>query len=193
MYEKVRSWMKVGDLIAFSGKSRISNIIKWKTNTDISHVGMVYDTDETGEFRVDLIESTTLSELKDPYKAKFVKGVQRHKLSHLLNIYKGQAYWLPLKEVLSDGQKASMLSWLWTAWETETKYDTKGAIIAGLKILELMGLEGDADFSTLFCSELVANAYIKAGLLDADKINPSSETPADVVKYPFLGDRVQIK
>lgn len=192
IYKEVRNQMKVGDLIAFSGKSNVSNIIKWKTKTDISHVGMVYDTDITGEKRVELIESTSISALKDPYKKKFVKGVQRNYLSDVIDSYDGQVYWLPLKRKISKGKEAAMLSWLFTTWQEEVDYDAKGAIKAGLKIIELLGIERQPDFSTLFCSEMVARAYQIAGLLD-ENINASRQTPADTENYVFLNPRVQIK
>lgn len=192
MYEKVRYQMKVGDLIAFSGKSRVSNLIKWKTKTDISHVGMVYDTDIAGKWRVELIESTSISDLKDPHKGRYVKGVQRNYLSDVIKAYDGQVYWMPLKLRLTSGKQAAMISWLFTQWQNEVDYDTKGAIKAGLKIIELLGIERQPDFSTLFCSEMVARAYQIAGLLDTN-INASRETPADTEKYAFLNPRVQIK
>lgn len=181
--------MKTGDLIAFSGKSKVSNIIKGFTNSDISHVGMVFESNRTGGHRVELIESTSLAVLPDNRSGELIKGVQMQMLSQRMDMYEGQVYWQPLKTKLSDARQAKMLSWLYCAWASKTLYDTKGAIHAGIDIL---GLEKEPDFSTLFCSEMVAEAYRVAGLLP-DNYNASEATPADVVKYPFLGDRVQIK
>lgn len=189
MYKDVRKLMKTGDLIAFSGKSKVSNIIKGATGSDISHVGMVFESDRTGEYRVEIIESTSLVTLPDNRTGELIKGVQMQMLSQRMDMYEGQVYWQPLKTKLSDARQARMLSWLYCAWAAKIKYDTKGAIRAGI---DLLGLEKEPDFSTLFCSEMVAEAYRLAGLLP-ESYNASEATPADVVKYPFLGDRTQIK
>jgi len=189
MYEKVRSQMKTGDLIAFSGKSRISNIIKAGTNSDISHVGMVFETDVMGDGRVEIIESTSLVDLPDAHTGEVIKGVQRQMLSQRMDMYKGQVYWQPLNVKLGIAEQARMFSWLYCKWASNTKYDGVGAIVAGVDIVDIIN---EPDFSTLFCSEMVAEGYRLAGLLPKD-YNASEATPADVVKYSFLGDRVQIK
>ena len=189
MYEKVRNKMKTGDLIAFSGKSRISNLIKGVTDSDISHVGMVFETDIMGDGRVEIIESTSLVDLPDAHTGEVIKGVQRQMLSQRMDMYKGQVYWQPLNVKLGIAEQARMFSWLYCKWASKTKYDGVGAVIAGVDII---GLELEPDFSTLFCSEMVAEGYRLAGLLPKD-YNASEATPDDVIKYPFLGDRMQIK
>jgi len=189
MYEKIRSQIKIGDLIAFSGKSNVSNAIKGFTNSDISHVGMVFETEVRGERRVEVIESTSLTNLPDMHTGEVKKGVQRHMLSQRMDMYHGQVYWQPLKEELDDARLARMVSWLFCKWAGVTKYDTKGAIMSGVKLFKYVN---EPDFSTLFCSELVAEAYRLAGLLPVS-FNASMATPADVVDFDFLHTRVQIK
>jgi hypothetical protein len=94
MYESIRNEMKFGDVISFSGKGDISNVIKWHTGSDISHVGMVLDTEIVrGEKRVVLIESTSLVNLADLRTKELRKGVQIHHLSQRLCNYDGQAYY----------------------------------------------------------------------------------------------------
>ena len=190
MYEKVRNDMKFGDIISFSGKGDISNIIKWKTQSDISHVGMVYGTEINGEPRIELIESTSLVVEPDIRSKELHKGVQRQMLSQRLESYEGQAYYHRLNTFLTPAQEASMRSWLFCKWKSKTPYDTAQAIGSSIDLFDKMGFENAPDYSSLFCSEMVAKAYEIAGLFEG---NPSEQTPADVIKYPFLGDRVQIK
>lgn len=189
MYKEIRTKMKTGDLIAFSGKSRISNIIKAGTNSDISHVGMVFETDIMGDGRVEIIESTSLTTLPDTHTGEIRKGVQRQMLSQRMDMYEGQVYWQPLNIKLGVAEQARMFSWLYCKWASKVKYDTVGAIVAGVDIVDIIN---EPDFSTLFCSELVAEGYRLAGLLP-ENYNASEATPADVVKFAFLGARVQIK
>ena len=53
-YQDARSMMKPGDVIAFGGKGHFSDLIKFATRSDVSHVGVVLQTrvveDDTGRF-----------------------------------------------------------------------------------------------------------------------------------------------
>ncbi len=191
MYDKIRNKMKFGDVISFSGKGDVSNIIKWKTNSDISHVGMVFESEfVAGEKRIVLIESTSLVNLPDIRTKELIKGVQQQHLSQRLSSYEGQAYYHELKAELTDCEKAAMYRWLFNKHASKTPYDTVQALGSAIDLLDSMGLENKPDFSSLFCSEMVAKVFKIAGLVDC---NPSEQTPADVVSYKFLADRVQIK
>ena len=62
IYRGLRKAMRAGDVIAFGGKGRFSEIIKFATRAPVSHVGVVLQTtalSETGDryFNM-LIEST---------------------------------------------------------------------------------------------------------------------------------------
>ena len=80
MYQKYRNQMKTGDVIAFSGKGRVSQIIKWKTGSQFSHVGIVLDSNMQGGVghAVMLIESTSLRNIPDAVHNEVIKGVQIH-------------------------------------------------------------------------------------------------------------------
>ena len=69
MYQDLRKYMKTGDVIAFSGKGRTSNIIKGATFCDISHVGIVY---KTLADRVVIMESTSLNNIADCMTGEFI-------------------------------------------------------------------------------------------------------------------------
>ncbi len=193
MYNDLRNKMKFGDVISFSGKGDISNIIKWKTNSDISHVGMVLESEFVrGEKRIVLIESTSLVNLPDIRTKELIKGVQQQHLSQRLSSYEGQAYYHELKANLSVNLKKKMHTWLFNKHASRTPYDSVQALGSAIDLLDAFGMENKPDFSSLFCSEMVAKAFKVAGLLNAD-YNPSEATPADVVKYDFLAERIQIK
>ncbi|MDA0780688.1 MAG: hypothetical protein PQ612_06100 [Rickettsiales bacterium] len=192
MYENVRSRMKTGDVISFSGKSDISNIIKAKTDSDISHVAMVLKKQLLdGKERVLIIESTSLNNLPDIYTGKLFKGVQIQYLSDRMNDYSGQVYWRRVRNPLSEGEKAKLVIFLMMLHKMQIEYDTLGAIGAGCDLFDILFANVE-NHEKLFCSELVAAAFEHIGLLPRD-YNTSEATPADVIKYPFLGDRVQIK
>jgi hypothetical protein len=65
-YEKARSKMQAGDVIAFGGKGHFSEIIKFATLSDISHVGVILQTkvpeEDTEKFFNQIIESTSCTD-----------------------------------------------------------------------------------------------------------------------------------
>jgi hypothetical protein len=190
-YESVRFRMKTGDVIAFSGKGAFSNIIKWRFGTDCSHVAIVYS-EEVGSFGkvVMIVESTTLTTLADAQTGDLVKGVQLHFLSKRLDSYDGDAWWVPLKEPLSEQGERKMCAWLRKTHDQRIPYDTAQAIGAGINFWDSI-LENDPDFSKLFCSELVARALQIAGVVDED-VNPSETAPSEVVAFDCLGEPVPL-
>lgn len=193
MYDKVRNEMKFGDVISFSGKGDISNIIKWKTKSDISHVGMVLESEfVSGEKRIVLIESTSLVNLPDIRTKELIKGVQQQHLSQRLSSYDGQAYYHKLKAHLTDDEKKAMYDWLFSKHANRTPYDSVQALGSAIDLLDGFGLENKPDFSSLFCSEMVAKALKIGGILP-ENYNPSEATPADIVNKDFLAERIQIK
>lgn len=183
MYEQLRQYIKTGDVIGFSGKGDVSNIIKRFTGCDISHVGIVY---RTTEDRVIIMESTSLNDLPDCETGERIKGVQQQYLSDRLDSYNGQAYWYALDSDQDDFR--AMNAWLEEVHDNRTEYDTLQAIGAGL---DFFVPDNRECLKKLFCSELVSHALQLAGVIP-DEINPSEETPKDVIDYPCFLERKQI-
>jgi len=187
--------MKTGDLIAFSGKGRLSDIIKWKTRSQISHVGMVLRLD-LGEGMGDsvmLIESTTLIEQPDALTRLCVKGVQIHFLSQRLDTYDGDCWWTPLISDLPSN--VEMVAWLRETHAKRVPYDTCQALGAGMDLFDSLGLRNDPDFEKLFCSELVARALQIGGALPSSPqiLNTSELTPQDLISYTGLFGKPLVK
>jgi hypothetical protein len=176
-YQRIRDKIKTGDLIAFSGKSLVANTIKSFTDSDISHVGIVYRADGG---RVQLMESTSLSNQKDIKHNDYIKGVQLHYLSERIEKYNGEVY---LKRILKPiPNEKEMLEWLSVKHSKRTPYDYLQAFGAGVDTFDFIGLRNEPDFSSLFCSEMVAKALQVGGVI-SEQVNPSEETPADVMDY----------
>lgn len=66
-YEKVRSQIKAGDTIAFSGSTGFSDFIKLATRSPYSHVGIVLKVYFGGGFgeSILMVESTTETSMRD--------------------------------------------------------------------------------------------------------------------------------
>lgn len=193
-YQQIRSSMKTGDVIAFSGKGRVSNIIKWVTHSHFSHVGIVLDSymgEGLGK-SILLVESTSLVNLADAMTGEVIKGVQLQWLSKRLEFYDGEAWWLPLKKEIPENSRYAMQHWLRKHHAQRTPYDSLQAMGAGVDIFDRLQLYNEPDFSSLFCSELVSKAFQVAGLLP-ETLNPSEQTPENVAQFAFLGEPIQLK
>ena len=178
-YDTERAKINTGDIVLFSGKGNISHGIKLVTNSKWSHVAMAVRLPEWDT--VMLWESTTLSSLADVIDGTKKSGVQLVLMSDRLKIYNGEATVrhlqgvdvdqnLKLKKKLMDFRKSvrnrpyekSKIELIKAAYDGPFGYN-------------------EEDLSSLFCSELVAEAYQQMGLLpDAPKGLSSNEyTPKD--------------
>jgi hypothetical protein len=172
-YFDVRSQMQPGDLIAFSGKGHFSNIIKWRTDSNVSHVGTVlhrYGSFDPSSKRVELVESTSLDGKT---------GVVACSMSHRLETYNGSIWWLPLHHVVRTAFKEAEFIEFMTR-QLGKPYDFLQAIGSAVDTFDVL-FENDPDYSRFFCSELVAAGWLEAGVLNAGT-NPSEQTPIDLVK-----------
>ena len=185
-YESIRSQLKTGDILLFSGKGGISEGIKFFTLSKWSHVGMVYRLDDSRDAKSSIFcwESTSLSNLRDADTGKLTKGVQRVELSERLERCFASGYEIsvrPLAKGLSDDMVRAL---------NDFRHEVSGRPYEKDKI-ELLkaaydGIFGDnrEDLSSLFCSELVAEAYQRMGLL-TEKVPANEYTPKD-----FSSERV---
>ncbi|NQV35406.1 MAG: hypothetical protein HQ515_22120 [Phycisphaeraceae bacterium] len=172
-YGKVRPALKTGDIVLFSGKGGISTGIKWFTDSKWSHVGMVLRLPEWDA--VLLWESTTLGNIADVESGKEHKGVQLVPLSERIQKYQGEAS-IRLLDIERTPEMLKKLSLL--------RAEVKGRQYEKHKI-ELFKAAYDGpfganreDLSSLFCSEMVAEAYQRMGLLSEKKAS-NEYTPRD--------------
>jgi hypothetical protein len=172
-YENMRSKLQTGDLVLFSGKGGLSTSIKWFTSSRWSHLGMVV---RPLDFDVVLLwEASPITDIKDIETGRTHKGVRLVALSERIQTYEGEVS----IRLLDVERKPEMLEAL-----DRLRSDLKKRPFE-TDVLELLksAWEGpfgknQPDLSSLFCSELVAEAYQHMGLLSRRK--PSNEyTPRD--------------
>lgn len=188
-YGEARSLMKPGDVIAFGGKGHFSELIKFATRADVSHVGVILQTrvvnDATDRFFNQIIESTALHNYT---------GVVISRLSDRLDAYEGEIWWLPLNERLRREKfdSASFYNFLFNQARAHKGYDVPQALRSAIDALDQLpfGLHGPGynaeDFSRFFCSELVAAGLEIAGMIGA--VNASEVTPIDLCRWNIYAD-----
>jgi Permuted papain-like amidase enzyme, YaeF/YiiX, C92 family len=172
--EVMRADMKTGDIILFSGKGGASAGIKWATFSRWSHVGMVVLLPE-----YDLVavwESCTVSTLSDIDTGARNKGVQLVPLSTRIDQYDGDVAVRRLSGV--EFSTADIRSLVQLRRELAGRKYEKDELELLKAAWDYSLGRNQEDLSSLFCSELVAEAYQRLGLLDGNK--PSNEyIPAD--------------
>lgn len=184
-YAKARDKMQPGDIIAFSGKGNFSEIIKWATRSNVSHVGIIMksklligNTPQQGYFN-QIIESTSLNGFS---------GVSISRLSDRVRHYGGEMWWLPLSKAARKKLNAKKF-YNFLLHQKGKKYDTPQAVKSALDALDNVPLLSKAthnveDFSKFFCSEL-ASAGLEAGGV-IKKINASEVTPVDLCMFSIF-------
>jgi hypothetical protein len=172
--EFLRSSLKTGDIVLFSGKGGASAGIKWATFSRWSHVGMVVVLPEYD--LVTVWESSTVATLRDLDTNAPNKGVQLVPLSTRLEQYDGEIAVRQLVDVEFSADDIRSLMQLRRELAGRKYEEDKIQLIKAA--WDYTFGRNKEDLSSLFCSELVAEAYQRLGLLDPD--TPSNEyVPAD--------------
>lgn len=178
-YRTARPLMRSGDIIAFGGNGFISEVIKYKTKCNVSHVGIILQSTVVDGVMINqIIESTSLND--------GFAGVQINRMRlHMLK-YNGEIWWLPLSD---QARKRLNLNAYFNFLMDQTgkPYDAPQAIGSAIDILP----EQKEDINKLFCSELVVSSLEMAGVLD--EINASEQTPADVCRLNIYDEVYQLK
>ncbi len=202
-YEEIRGQLQTADIVLFSGKSRMSAGIKWATLSEWSHVGLiVYMPPGTGPLAdtVLLWESTTFDDLKDALDGVAKCGVQMVLLSDRIQTYPGSVAIRQLS-VHRDPAMLDALSAVRHKLRNRPFEQSRLEMVRAALDGPFDRLPSREDLSSLFCSELVAEAYQAMGLLpEHGEGKPSDEyTPQDfagdlpLLRGATLGPIVRIK
>ncbi len=164
-YEDLRGLLKTGDIVLFSGRGFISRLIRLTTRSRFSHVGLVLKFH--GYDPVFLWESTAISNIKDAFSGKLKYGVQITLLSERIAHYEGECAIRQLGNYLIAPEQTAELNKLRRELKCRPYEKSKKELIKSA--IDNFGSENKEDLSSIFCSELVAEAYQRLGLLNEDK------------------------
>lgn len=167
-YDTIETQLNTGDIVLFSGKDNISFGIQWFSDSKWSHIGMVLRLPQSD--KPFLWESTTLSNMIDLNSGQKTEGVQRVFLRERVQSYPGEVAVRQLR-VKRDFKMLAALSQF--RQEVQGKaYETDKVQLIKSAYDGLYG-ENSKDLNSIFCSELLAEAYQRMGLLDLSL--PSNE------------------
>ena len=165
-YEKIRPYLKTGQIVFCSGSYLFSGIIQKLTNSVWSHVGIIYKDEELG--RVLLLEAEPYIGIRLIPLLKYLRDYKKDRP------YKGQMVITNLTFELTDEEHKKAISF--GLDELSRPYDNWEIIRIMLRILFKIGKrEKNRNY---ICSELVRDCYAKSGYLF--KINDSYVSPQEI-------------
>ena len=170
--EVLFSKLKAGDIVLFSGKSGFSRSIRWFTFSPWTHVGMIIRMPEHPEPLI--WESLRIPIIPDVMEGTMKSGVQLLDFHERMRTCTCDVAIRTLNKSISDEMYSALLNFRETV--KNRPYERS--------LLELIRAAWDGPFGrnkenleSIFCSELVAEAYQSMGLLECDKKGgvPSNE------------------
>lgn len=170
-YARVRPDLKTGDLVLFSGASFFSSVIRWAIGGKWSHVGVVVRSPALPG-RVLLWEATTLADLPDAETGVPRAGVQLVFLSDRIATYDGE-FKLRALDAPVTGEMEAALAARRTALAGRP-YEREKVELVRAAFGGWLGEARGERLDSLFCSELVAEAYQAMGLLPEPPDGPPS-------------------
>jgi hypothetical protein len=177
-YGEMRSEMRSGDLLLFSGTSLLSRMVETVTRSTYSHVALVANMD-----------GRLLAFQADP------GGVVVQPASKVVCRYDGKVDWWSMDDAVRGRlRERDMVDTALTL--LGLRYGYLGSIVLGLR--KLFGARlGSQDSNllprSLFCSEFVSMCLRNGGVDVVDSINDLSTTPNDIVSSHHFTKRCRLK
>lgn len=181
-YEEAHQSMLPGDVIAFGGSSHFSGIIKMAIRAEVSHIGIVLDTQ--------VAEETPGTEIHYLIDSTSRQGVAITPIEDRIEEYDGDVWWLPLRRDLREHTFDQQAYSAFLSRQEGKRYDRRQAAGSAIDMFDQwhlpFGLRGPGynqeDYQQFFCSELVAAGLKASGILPAS-LNASEVTPIDVCRW----------
>ena len=153
-YEKIRPYLKTGDIVFCSGNYLFSGVIQRLTKSTWSHVGVIYKDEELG--RVLVLEAEPYEGIRLMPLSKYLRDYKGTKRP-----YKGKVFINKLKvELDKEDLKKGICFGL---DELTRPYDNWEIFRIMLRILFKIGKREKN--KSYICSELVQSIYAKSGVL----------------------------
>jgi len=167
--------LKTGDILLFSANGLYSNVVKTFTRSKWSHVAMVINDDKYDELAI--FESNSEKDAQDLLTGDYEEGVRLVCFNERINAFNGKVSVRRLEGALLNNQLIEALDHLMAKIMNKPYEKSKAQLLGAVPKSPLIGNKKE-DLSTLFCSELVAEAYQELGLLPCD-IPSNTYVPSD--------------
>jgi hypothetical protein len=173
-FEELRGTLDCGDVLLFAGESRFSRGIKLLTRSHWSHSALVARAHPDGPPL--LWEATLDTDLADVATHEIAPGVHLYDLEHWIGHYGGETAIRPLRVERTDAMRAALFAFYQEA--RGRPYERNRLELFRAVYDGPLGRNRKEDDTSFFCSELVAEAYQRMGLLP-EKPPANEYTPHD--------------
>jgi hypothetical protein len=180
-FDELRPTLDSGDVLLFAGESRFSRAIKRLTGSHWSHSALVARAKAGGPLL--LWEATLDTDLPDVTTHEIASGVNLYDLEHWIRHYAGETVIRPLRVERTEAMRTALLAFYQEARGrpyARNRLELFRAVYDGP-----LGKNRTDDLSSFFCSELVAAAYQRMGLL------PASPPANEYTPHDFSSERKQ--
>lgn len=173
-FDELRPTLDSGDVLLFAGESRFSRGIKRLTRSRWSHAALVARHGAGGQLL--LWEATLDTDLPDVATHEIAPGVNLYDLERWIRHYGGETAIRPLHVERTDAMRAALLAFYQEA--RGRPYERNRLELFRAVYDGPLGKNRSEDLTGFFCSELVAEAYQRMGLLP-EKPSANEYTPHD--------------
>lgn len=186
-YKEINQAMQVGDIIAFGGDSLFSKWTKLTTNSHVTHTAVIVEPDS-----VESKNSKCANCVAESTVFNGKSGVMFNSLIERVESYQGDIWWLPLAESSRETLEHNKSNFINFLHEQQgKKYDIWqlfGSTVDATDNIPLLNRlsRNNEDFSSWFCSELVAAAFNVAGIVK--RVNASEVTPIDLCQFNIYAE-----
>ncbi|KAL6064799.1 rhodopsin [Balamuthia mandrillaris] len=204
-YDDYIDRFKTGDLIAYSGIGFLHSINKLSSNSNYSHVGVVFRLPNKWTKREDLyiLEiSRNTDKFLDAFVEKPISGVCLFRFFERVHQFHGtKIWWVPLKNAIPQNQ--AMMDYMWEVHgqreflnkQMLREFQQKRVDPAMLTLLECYGHFGKsssqkAEFIDLLDAKFTTT-LLKRGGLEVKK--QSVRYPGDIVSLPSFGEPILLR
>lgn len=170
----LRDNLDSGDILLFAGESRFSRTIKRLTGSHWSHSALVARPHAGGPLL--LWEATLDTDLADITTHEIASGVHLYDLEHWIKHYGGETAIRKLRVERTEAMRAALLAFYQEA--NGRPYERNRLELFRAVYDGPLGRNRKEDRSSFYCSELVAEAYQRMGLLPTLP-NANEYTPHD--------------
>lgn len=185
-FDELRPTLDSGDILLFAGESRFSRGIKRLTGSHWSHSALVARHGAGGPPL--LWEATLDTDLADVATHEVAPGVHLYDLEHWVRHYGGETAIRPLSVERTDAMRAALLAFYGEA--RGRPYERNRLELFRSVYDGPLGQNRTDDLTSFFCSELVAEAYQRMGLLaaapPANEYTPHDFSSERAVPLPLL-------
>jgi len=172
-----RGFLRSGDILVFSGRDLASWLVRIWTLSRYSHVGIIC----RHACVYVLWEATTLSDLRDIFLQRPVRGVQAVLPIMRLSSYRGRIWRMRPRMPLTHEEERRLGDWL--SARHGQPYDLQHAVLEAGRWTRWLYGQAYLD-ERWFCSEIIVAALLELGRLRPEQAGrPSAWRPADVVKW----------